>query len=313
MDITLFSATFLIGWLASSVRMMTILLFGSLGAVFTARSGIINLGIEGMMLMGAFAGVWGSYTFQNAWLGVLFGVCMGGMMGFILAFMSVNVGANQVVTGTVMNLFALGTTGFLSGVVFGHAPPSRVPALGAVNIPFLADLPWIGRILFQHGLLVYFALLAVPAVWWIMYRTQAGLIIRSVGEHPEAAETQGIGVAKVRYLCTIASGCLAGLGGAYLSLGQLSVFMENMTAGKGYIALAALTLGKWHPFGVLGSTFLFGAADALQLRIQALGLLKIPVEFLQAFPYVAAMLALAGFIGRATPPAAIGKPYRKGA
>jgi len=160
-------------------------------------------------------------------------------------------------------------------------------------------------------MLTYLAILLVPLVWWIMYRTPLGITIRAVGEQPQAADTLGINVAKVRYVCVLISGFFSGLGGAFLSLGQLSVFMENMTAGKGYIALAALVLGKWHPLGVLGSSFLFGAADALQLRIQSMGLLDIPVEFLQMLPYLAAMIALAGFIGKATAPAAMGKPYLK--
>ncbi|MGI6332087.1 MAG: ABC transporter permease [Zhaonellaceae bacterium] len=311
MEESLFGITFLTGWLASSIRLMTIFLFGSLGAVFTARSGITNIGIEGMMLAGSFAAVWGSFTFNNPWTGVLIAGLAGALVALILAFLSVNVGTNQVVTGTIINLFALGTTSFLSSIVFGNVPPSQVPSLSNITIPLLSDIPFFGSILFQHGILTYLAVLLVPLVWWIMYRTPLGITIRAVGEQPQAADTLGINVAKVRYVCILISGFLSGLGGAFLSLGQLSVFMENMTAGKGYIALAALVLGKWHPFGVLGSSFLFGAADALQLRIQSMGLIDIPVEFLQMLPYLAAMIALAGFIGKATAPAAMGKPYLK--
>jgi ABC-type uncharacterized transport system permease subunit len=311
MEETLLGITFFTGWMASSIRLMTIFLFGSLGAVFTARSGITNIGIEGMMLAGSFAAVWGSFTFSNPWAGVIIAGLAGASVALILAFLSVNVGTNQVVTGTIINLFALGTTSFLSAIVFGNVPPSQVPSLSNITVPLLGNIPFFGPILFQHGMLTYLAVILVPIVWWIMYRTPLGITVRAVGEQPQAADTLGINVAKVRYICILISGFLSGLGGAFLSLGQLSVFMENMTAGKGYIALAALVLGKWHPVGVLGSSFLFGAADALQLRIQSMGLLEIPVEFLQMLPYLAAMVALAGFIGRATAPAAMGKPYLK--
>lgn len=311
MEISLFSITFFCGWMASAVRLMTILLFGSLGGVFTSRSGITNIGIEGMILMGAFSAVWGSFTFGNPWIGVLFGGLAGGLISLILAFLSINIGTNQVVTGAIINLFALSLTSFLASVAFGHAAPSQVPSLGVIPIPVLSQIPIIGLIFFKHGALTYLAFLLVPAIWWIMYKTPLGIIIRAVGEQPAAADTLGISVARVRYLCIVISGVLSGIGGAFLSLGQLSVFMENMVSGKGYIALAALVLGKWHPVGVLGATFLFGAADALQLRIQSLGILTIPVEFLQMFPYLAAMIALAGFIGKSSPPAGLGKPFIK--
>jgi len=311
LNVSLFSLLFLSGWIASSIRLMTILLLGSLGAVFTARSGITNIGIEGMMLMGSFVAVWGSYTFGNPWIGVLLGGMAGALVGLILGVLSISVGSNQVVSGTIINLFALGLTSFLSAVAFGTSAPSQVPSLGIVPVPLLSKIPFFGPILFQHGLLTYFAVCLVPVVWWIMYKTPTGIIIRAVGEQPEAADTLGISVPLVRYSCVLVSGFLSGIGGAFLSLGQLSVFMENMIAGKGYIALAALVLGKWSPWGVLGSSFLFGAADALQLRIQSMGLLDIPVEFLQMLPYVAAMVALAGFIGKAAPPASMGKPYIK--
>ncbi len=310
MGIDFINSVFIIGWLSSSIRLMTPLLYASLGGIFASRSGVINIALEGCMIVGAFAGVFGAYAFNNPWIGVLFGLVFGALVSMILAFLSISVGANQVVSGTVINLLALGMTSFLSSIVFGQVPPSKVAKLRIFPVPILSEIPIIGEIFFHNSILTYLSIILVPIIWWILFKTPIGLTIRSVGESPETADSLGINVSAVRYICILISGGLAGVGGAFLSLDLLSVFMENMTAGRGFIALAALVLGKWHPVGALGASFLFAAADAFQFRLQTYGL-NFPVELLQMFPYVAAMIALVGFVGKSTPPAAIGKPYTK--
>lgn len=307
-----FLATFLVGWLAATLRLTMTLVFGALGAVFSARAGILNIAIEGMMLVGAFTAAWASWVTGSPVIGILLGAAAGGLLGLLLGFMSIVVRANQVVTGTVINLFALGITSFLLRVAFGFSPPSVVPAFAKLDLGVLSDIPFLGPILFSQTGLVYVGLLLVPVAYYVLFRTPWGLSVRAVGENPAAADAVGVNVARVRYACVLIGGLMAGLGGGFLTLGHLSVFMENVTSGKGFIALAALTLGKWNPVGALGACLVFGAADALQLRLQAIGIQAVPVEFLQMFPYVAAMVALAGLVGRAAPPAAMGKPYVKG-
>lgn len=306
-----FNQTFIEGFLTATIRMAAPLLLAGLGAIFTAKSGIINMALEGMMLVGAFFGFYGAYLTGNPYLGALMGALGGFFIALILGFLAISVGANQTVAGTGINMFALGLTSYLLNVAFGIGNrPNTVPSFKILEIPILADIPVIGPALFQHIPLVYFAFLLVPVVWYILFHTPIGLIIRSVGEHPKAVDTLGGNVIRTRYICTMVSGLLAGLGGAFLSIGYLSVFMENITAGRGYIALAAITFGKWNPFGVLGAALLFGAADGLQLRLQSVGL-DIPYQFLLMLPYVLTMIALAGLVGKTIPPAAMGKPYSK--
>jgi ABC-type uncharacterized transport system permease subunit len=302
---------FIEGFLTATVRMAAPLLLASLGAIFTARSGIINLALEGIMLIGAFAGFYGAYLTSNPYIGALFGAVGGLLTALILGFLAITVGANQTVAGTGINMFALGITSYLLNVAFGIGNrPSTVPSFSVLKIPVLSNIPLIGPALFEHIPLVYLAFLLVPVVWYILLHTPTGLLIRSVGEHPKAVDTLGGNVVRTRYICVMVSGLLAGLGGAFLSIGYLSVFMENITAGRGYIALAAVTFGKWNPFGVLGASMLFGAADGLQLRLQSVGL-NIPYQFLLMLPYALTMIALAGLVGRTIPPAAMGKPYSK--
>ncbi|MEW6308260.1 MAG: ABC transporter permease [Bacillota bacterium] len=307
----LLSYSFLVGLLSATIRMAAPLLLAGLGGVFTARVGIVNIAMEGTMLVGAFTAFWGAHLTGNPLWGALFGIAGGVLIGLLLGFISVTVRANQVVGGTAINIFALGITSFLMNVVFGiGVRPSAVTSFRAVPIPYLEDIPLLGPMLFNHISLVYLSLLLVPVVWYVIYRTPIGLSMRAVGEHPRAADTLGVKVGKVRYAACLVAGAFGGLAGAFLSIGQLSVFMENITAGRGYIAVAAVTFGKWNPFGVLGSALLFGAAEGFQLRLQSAGV-RIPYQFLLMLPYVLTMVALAGLVGRATPPAAMGKPYAK--
>ncbi len=295
--------------LAAALRMATPLIFTSLGGIFAERSGVINIGLEGMMLIGAFTGMLTSYFTGQPWLGLIGALIAGALMGLVHAVAAVTYKVNQVVSGTAINIFAVGVTVFLLRWIFdvaGTSPSvSRVPV---VTIPLVNRIPVIGQIIGTHNIMVYLALVLVVIVHIFLFKTVWGLRLRSVGEHPKAADTVGIDVFLTRYLAVITSGALAGLGGAYLSIAHLSRFGDQMTAGRGFIALAAMIFGKWTPFGALGASLLFGFANAVQMRLQELG---IPSQFVQMVPYILTMIALAGFIGRATPPKAIGKPYKK--
>ena len=299
-------------FLNAGVRLATPILFAALGGILSERSGVINIGLEGMMLVGAFAAVAGARALGSPWLGLLVALAAGGALALVHAFVCVTLGANQIVSGVAINLIALGVTGFLFRVLFGvTSEPVRVQPFTPLPIPGLSQVPFLGRALFEQIPLVYIALLLVPALTWLLFHTTWGLQIRAVGEHPRAADTVGINVYRVRYLCIVAGGMLAGAGGTVLSLGQLNFFMENMTGGRGFIALAALIFGRWNPWGTLVATLLFGLADALQLRVQAFDLRIVPFHLLLMLPYVLPLLALAGFVGRSIAPAASGQPYLK--
>jgi len=301
----------IIGFIQATIRMSTPILLASLGGVFTARVGIINFALEGIMLVGAFMGVYGSYFTGNPWMGVALGAIGGMLTALILGFMSITVKVDQVVAGTGINIFAIGLTSYLLNMVFGiGAKPSAVASLKAWAIPGLSKIPVLGPVLFDQIPLVYIAFLLVPFTWYIIYKTPFGLGLRAVGEHPRAADSLGINVGLVRYIAVIISGILGGMGGAFLSIGHLSVFMEKLTSGRGYVAWSTVTVGKWNPLGIMGASLLFGAADALQLRLQAVGI-KVPYQFFLMLPYILTMLVLAGVVGRTVAPAAMGKPYSR--
>ncbi len=300
---------FWISVFAAMVRIAAPILMAALGEVFAEQSGVLNIGLEGVMLMGAFSGFMGAYVTGSNWVGVLAGMLGGGALSLILAYMSLNRGVDQVVTGIAINILALGVTSYLFSRAFAISfEPPRIHAFKAWPIPILSDLPWLGRILFKQTPLVYIALLLTPVCAFVLYWTKFGLKIRAVGEHPLAADTAGVHVYGVRLACILLSGVMAGFGGAILSVGQVDVFLENMTAGRGFIALAVVVFGKWNPFRVLGAALLFGLADAFQLRLQALGFV-IPFQFLLMAPYILTIVVLVGIAGRATYPAATGIPY----
>jgi len=298
---------------ASTLRIATPLILAALGGCMSERSGVINIGLEGMMLMGAFTAVVGSY-YLGPWPGLFLGILAGGVMGLLHAFMSVTLGANQVISSTAINIMAVGLPNILIPVIwpehYGISP--TVGVIKDINIPFISSIPVIGKVLGHQNPIVYVALILVPAISYLLFKTRLGLRIRSVGEHPRAADTLGINVYKMRYIAVTMSGLLAGLGGAFLSICYQSQFSSVMTAGRGFIGLAAMIFGRWTPKGALLACLLFGFADAFQAGAQAAGV-PIPPEILLAFPYVLTLVALVGLLGKtAVSPAANGKPYLKG-
>ena len=300
-----------VGLFAAALRMATPIAFASLGGIFSERAGIINIGLEGMMLTSAFTGVAASYFSGNPWFGVLAAVLVGGLLGLFHALLTVKFLGDQIVSGTGINIFALGFTAYMSQVLWGSRGASEsVQGLRVVSIPLLKDIPIIGDIVGTHTPLVYLMLIITVLSYIILFKTPIGLRIRAVGEHPAAADTAGIDVFKTKYLCVMVSGMLAGLGGAFLSLGHLNLFAWGMTGGRGFIAMAAMIFGKWTPFGAFGASFLFGFAYALQMRLQTLELL--PPQIILAIPYILTVIVLAGVVGwlKAIPPSDY-KPYVK--
>jgi simple sugar transport system permease protein len=295
--------------LASTIRNATPLVFAALGGMFSERSGVVNIALEGLMLIAAFAGVVGAALSGSALVGLLFALAAGLLFALIHALMSVTFEADQIISGTAINLLALGGTGFLMVTVFGSGGTSpRVEGFKEVPIPLLSEIPIVGGALFSQSLLVYLMYLLVPGTFFFLFRTPFGLRLRATGEVPEAVDTAGVSVARMRYYGVALSGLLAALGGVYLSMGILSAFTEGMTNGRGFIALAALIFGRWNPIGAAGAALLFGFALAVTFRVPQD---VVPQEFIGMLPYVLTIVALAGFGGRAIAPAAIGKPYRK--
>ena len=298
-----------VGLFAGALRMATPLVYASLGGIFSERVGIINIGLEGMMLTGAFSGVLATFGTGNPWIGILVSIIVGGLLGLLHGLLTVKFAGNQIVSGTGINIFALGFTAYMSQIVWGSRGASpNVQDLGMVPIPLLKDLPVVGEILGNQTPLVYIALVVVVLSYIVLSKTSFGLRIKAVGEHPAAADTAGINVYKTKYLGVIISGMLAGLGGAFLSLDHLSLFALGMSGGRGFIALAAMILGGWTPFGALGASLLFGFTEALQMRLQSIGAL--PSQIILTVPYIVTIVVLAGFVRRRIPPSDY-KPYLK--
>jgi ABC-type uncharacterized transport system permease subunit len=302
---------FAVAFWAAAVRFATPLIFAAIGEVFSERAGILNIGLEGMMLGGAFGGVLGAHLSGSPWIGLLTAMLCGGAIGLVHAFVCVTIRGDQVVSGAAINIAVAGLTTFFSRMFFETGQRTTVPSFSVWEIPFLSDIPFVGEVLFQHVPLVYMAYLLVPLAAFVLYRTTWGLKIRAVGEQPLAADTVGVNVAAWRYALTIVCGALAALGGAFLSLGQVSMFLESMTSGRGFIALAAVIFGRWDPWRVAGACLLFGAAEASTLRLQALDV-QIPYELVLMIPYLLTFLTFVFFTGRTRSPAALGLPYNKG-
>jgi ABC-type uncharacterized transport system permease subunit len=302
------------GLIASMLRFATPLAFAAIGGIINERSGVVNIGLEGMMLSGAFFGIWAT-IWSGSWaVGLLMAMVFGGLFALIHAFFCIHLRADQIVVGTAINFLALGITGYLFRDIYGpQGTPSDISRIPTLDLGFLGSIPLVGDFLddvFGNlSLMIWlmFALLIVS--WLVIFHTPIGLRLRSVGEHPRAAETVGISVYGVRYVAVIISGMLAALGGAYLSVGFTGTFNENMSAGRGFIALAAVIFGKWHPFGAFGACLLFGFASALSIPLQREA--DISANLLSTLPYVLTLIALVGVIGRSVGPAAVGRPYTK--
>jgi simple sugar transport system permease protein len=288
----------------------TPLAFAALGGLYSERSGVVNIGLEGMMLTGAFFGIWVCDKSGHWYIGVLGGAAFGALLAAVHAVFAIHLRADQIVSGTAVNILALGGTGYaLHSLYSSQGTPTTIDRIPNVSIPGLRSVPWLGDVFGDLNVMIWLMLLLVVASWVFLFRTPQGLRLRSVGEHPRAADTVGVNVYAVRYAAVIWAGALAGMGGAYLSFGLLGQFSANMTAGRGFIALAALIFGKWHPFGLLGASLLFGFATQLGFGLQTSA--GISGAIVPILPYVLTLVALVGLVGRSTPPAADGQPYSR--
>ena len=262
MDVSVWLGT-VAALLAATWRTSTPLIYAGLGETFTERAGVLNIGLEGIMLFGALAAYLTALDTGNLVAALLVSLLVGAAAGLAFAVFTVSIKANQIIVGTALNLIGLGVTGFVFRSLFSQTVPSLATVFGPVDVPLLSQLPYLGEVLFRQSLLVYATALLVPLASLLLYRTAFGLSLRAVGDHPRAADTVGIDVDRQRYAATVLGAMLAALGGAYLSIAQTNVFVENMTAGRGFIALAAVVFGRWRPVGVLGASLLFGASYAL--------------------------------------------------
>lgn len=295
---------------ASTLVWATPLTYAAIGGMFSERSGVVNIGLEGMMLVGAFFAALGADKFHSWAMGVLVAAIAGGCFALLHAFFAIHLRADQIVGGTAINFLALGVTGYFFIQVYGeNGTPGDLPRIPNVNIPGLDKVTFLGDAIGTLNLMIWLSFVLLIVSYLLIFRTPIGLRIRAVGEHPRAAETVGISVYLTRYAAVTFSGVLAALGGAYLSIGFVGSFGENMTAGRGFIALAALIFGNWRPFGAFAAAILFGASTALSFRLAVYS--DSASVLFQALPYVLTLIAVAGVIGRSTPPAADGKPYAK--
>jgi ABC-type uncharacterized transport system permease subunit len=305
------------GIIQSTLMAATPLTLGAMAGIFCERSGIINIAIEGMMLSGAFAAVAFAAAFDSLWMGLLAASLVGGLMAALHAVLSIKYKVDQIISGTVINILAAGGTRFLNLRVLEPAGLSTPGSFGLIRIPVLADIPIVGPIFFENQPTVYIMLILLLVVNYAIFFTPWGLRMRACGEHPGAADTVGVHVNRMRYISVILGGLIAGIGGAYFSLGVVGTFEDGMTRGQGFVALAAMIFGNWNPTGGFLAALLFGFANALQVKMQILEPVlpfidrPIPPEFLQMAPYILTIIVVAGVVGRAIAPAAEGKPYEK--
>jgi ABC-type uncharacterized transport system permease subunit len=305
------------GMIQATLSAATPLTLGAICGLLCERSGIINIAIEGMMLFGAFAGVAFAALFNNLWIGLIAATLIGGLMGALHAVLSIKYRVDQIVGGTVINILAVGATRFLNLRVLEPAGLSTPGHFDAIHVPLLADIPIVGPILFENQPTTFIMLIVLVAVNYVVFFTPWGLRMRACGEHPRAADTVGVQVNRMRYISVIIGGLIAGVGGAYFSLGQVGTFEDSMTRGQGFVALAAMIFGNWNPVGGFIAALLFGFANALQVKMQiiepVLPFINVPLppEFLQTAPYVLTIIVVAGVVGRVRPPAQEGKPYEK--
>jgi simple sugar transport system permease protein len=302
----LFSAQVVLGILTSGIRLATPYLYAGIGETFSQRSGVLNLGVDGQMLMGAFAGFYVVFSTGNLWLGLLAALAVGALMGLAMAFISVTLHAEQGISGIGVYLFGLGLSELLFQETIGTV--ETVSGFRPLQIPVLSSIPVLGEVLFSHNILVYGAFLLVPVAWFVLHKTTFGLNIRAVGENPEAADSLGVSVARVRYLTVTLGGALSGMAGASLSIALLNVFQQNLTNSLGFIAVALVYFGGWRPFGLLTGALIFSMLNALQVWVQTLGI-PVPAEVALMMPYILTIVVLALSVQRVRPPSALTKPF----
>jgi ABC-type uncharacterized transport system permease subunit len=303
------TASFFIGILASGIRLATPYLYAGLGETLGQRSGVLNLGVEGQMLMGAFAAFYVTFQTGNVWLGMLAAVVVGAAMGLAMAFVSINLQAEQGISGIGFYLFGLGMSTLLFQMLLGTV--ETVQGFAPIHIPVLSDIPVIGEIFFRQNILVYIAFALVPVAQFVLQKTTLGLKIRAVGENPAAADSLGVSVATVRYVTVTLGGIMSGIAGGSMSIGLLNVFQQNMTSGLGFIAVALVYFGGWRPLGVMLGALLFSMVSALQLRLQVEGV-PIPSDLMVMMPYILTIIALVLTVQRVRSPSALTKPFERG-
>lgn len=305
----LFTLPVLLGIIYSGIRLATPYLYAAIGEAFAQTSGVLNLGVDGIMLMGAYAGFYVGMKTGNLWLGLLAAALVGLLMGLLMAVISVTLQAEQGISGIGLHLFGLGLSSLLFKTTLGSVESIR--GFQPIKIPLLGDIPYLGDVLFNHNILVYAAFLLVPLATWVLNKTTFGLKVRAVGQNPQAADTLGVNVNRMRYVTVSIGGILAGIAGASLSIALINLFQENMTNGMGFIAVALVYFGGWRPTGILGGALLFSFVNALQLWIQVKGI-KLPSDIAVMMPYVLTILALTFAVRRANQPDALTKPFERG-
>ncbi len=299
----------IIGILTSGIRLATPYLYAAIGETFGQRSGVLNLGVDGQMLIGAFAAFYVAFTTGSLGLGLLAAIIVGALMGLAMAYVTVNLHAAQGISGIGFYLFGLGMSELLFKMLLGTV--ETVKGFPRFHVPILGDIPYVGEIFFQQNVMVYGAFLLVPLAWFVLNKTTLGLKIRSVGENPEAADSLGISVARIRYFTIILGGSLSGLAGASMSIALLNVFQQNMTSGLGFIAVALVYFGAWRPWGVLAGALLFSMVNSMQLWMQVLNI-PIPSELAIMLPYILTIVVLVATVSKVRSPSALTKPFDRG-
>jgi simple sugar transport system permease protein len=305
----LLTPTVLIGIATSGIRLATPYLYATIGETFGQLSGVLNLGVDGIMLMGAYAGFYAAFKTGSPWLGLVTALLVGALMGLAMAFISVTLKAEQGISGIGVYLFGLGMSDLLFQVTLGTV--ETVKGFPPLAVPLLSEIPVLGEIMFNHNILVYAAFLLVPVSWFVINRTTWGLQIKAVGQNPAAADALGVSITRVRYLTVTVGGALSGIAGASLSIALLNVFQQNLTVGMGFIAVALVYFGGWNPWGMLLGSMLFSTVNSLQVWVQVLGI-PIPAEYAVMMPYVLTILALVFAVRKVDVPAALAKSFERG-
>ena len=308
----LLSVAFLTELLSSGLRMTTPILYTAMGEVYSERAGITNIGLEGLMTIGAVSAFISTSLTGSLFLGVLVAIASGILFNMLFAYCVIYRHSDQIVMGMALNILSAGLATFVYRAVFGVSQtPEKIDGFKNISIPFLSEIPVVGKVLFSQNILLYISFILVPICSFVLFRTKFGLQLRSVGEYPKAADSMGIKVYRQRFFACMIGGAFGGLGGAYLSIAYLKMYVDNLVSGRGFIALAAVIFGKWNPKGVLGAALLFGFTDALQMRLQAMNL-GIPYQFMAMLPYLVTLVALVCFVGKSVGPAANTKDYVRG-